>query len=148
ALVGLAVPLYLAVVPVANDLPSQTPHLFWLLLGLTLLYAGGVALVWLAPSAKSRRWLVMELAVILLSGAVLRALVFSSPPAVSPDAHRNAWAPYLLMHGFSPYTHTPIDPSLVTLRDSAIWPNLRFRNAPTIYPPGAQALFLLAYFIA
>src|SRR5262249_9613090 len=27
-------------------------------------------------------------------------------------------------------------------------PNLRFRNAPTIYPPGAQALFLLAYFIA
>ncbi len=148
ALVGLAVPLYLAVIPVANDLPSQTPQLFWLLLGQTLLYAGGVALVWLAPPAKSRRWLLVELAVILLGGVVLHALVFPSPPALSPDAYRYAWDPYLLMHGFSPYTHTPVDPALVTLRDGAIWPNLRFRNAPTIYPPGAQGLFLLAYFMA
>ena len=148
ALVGLAVPLYLAMIPVANDLPSQTPHLFWLLLGQTLLYAGGVALIWLAPAARSRRWPLVELAVILLGGVVLRALVFPSPPTLSPDAYRYAWDPYLLTHGFSPYTHTPVDSALVALRDSAIWPNLRFRNAPTIYPPGAQALFLLAYFIA
>jgi hypothetical protein len=148
ALVGLAVPLYLTVTPVTSDLPAQTPHLFWLLLGQTLLYAGGVALVWLAPPATSRRWLLVELTLILLGGIVLRALVFPALPALSPDAYRYAWDPYLLTHGYSPYTHTPVDPALVTLRDNAIWPNLRFRNAPTIYPPGAQALFLFAYFIA
>jgi hypothetical protein len=133
---------------VAQSLPSTVTRLFWLLLGQTLLYVAGVALVWRSRPVLDRRWRLVELAAILVIGLVLRAILIGSPPALSPDAYRYAWDPYLIAHGFSPYTHTPVDPVLTGLRDGAIWPNLRFRDAPTIYPPGAQGLFLLAYMIA
>jgi hypothetical protein len=148
ALGGLAIPLYAWVVPAARALQTTAIPLFWLLLGQTLLYLAGVALVWLTGPASRRRWHIAELAAILVVGIALRAIVFAAPPALSPDAYRYAWDPHLVVHGFSPYTHTPLDPALAGLRDGAIWPNLRFRDAPTIYPPGAQGLFLLAYAVA
>jgi hypothetical protein len=118
------------------------------LLVLTITYA---AACWLvvssAPQQGTRaRWL--ELGLILLAGMVFRALFLATPPGLSHDAYRYAWDPYLLAHGISPYLHAPDDPSLAHLRDTAIFPHLNWITAPTIYPPGAQAFFLLVSLIA
>ncbi|HZC07180.1 MAG TPA: hypothetical protein VE338_16215 [Ktedonobacterales bacterium] len=137
------IPLYVWLVPAARA-GVEAPGFGWLLGSVTALYLAACALILrMRPVDGAWRW--AELALILLIGLALRALVFGSPPTLSPDAYRYAWDPHLIVHGFSPYTHTPLDPALTALRDHNIWPNLRFRNAPTIYPPAAQALFLLAY---
>lgn len=157
ALGALAIPLYAQSVPLANALSQQGGAFFRLLAELTALYVLACALVWRPWRAASaaadagdnaRGWRWAELAIILAVGVALRGALFGAPPALSPDAYRYAWDPYLIVHGISPYLHTPLDPALIHLRDHAIWPNLRYRNSPTIYPPAAQGLFLLAYAIA
>lgn len=146
ALGGALLPLTVAFVPAARA-GADAPAFGWLLSGMTALYLIACALILRTrPARGGWRW--VELGAILLIGLALRAVVFGSPPLLSPDAWRYAWDPHLIVHGFSPYTHTPLDPALTALRDHAIWPNIRFRNAPTIYPPAAQGMFLLAYAVA
>lgn len=140
------IPLYVAFLPVARA-GATSAGFGWLLSGTTALYVVSCALI-LRTRPAYGGWGWVELSVILLIGLALRAVVFGSPPLLSPDAWRYAWDPHLIVHGFSPYTHTPLDPALTALRDHAIWPNIRFRNAPTIYPPAAQGMFLLAYVVA
>lgn len=138
--------LYAQFVPAAIS-GARAPAFGALLTDVTVVYLAASALILRTqPAHGGWRW--AELAVIVVIGLALRAIVFGAAPALSPDAYRYAWDPHLIVHGFSPYTHTPVDPALVGLRDHAIWPNLRFRQAPTIYPPAAQALFLLAYAVA
>jgi hypothetical protein len=95
---------------------------------------------------RGGRW--AELGLILGLGVVFRLLYWQTPPLLSHDAFRYAWDPYLLAHGISPYLHAPLDPALAPLRDHAIFPNLNWPSSPTIYPPGAQAFFLLVYLVA
>ncbi|HEY7983947.1 MAG TPA: glycosyltransferase 87 family protein, partial [Ktedonobacterales bacterium] len=133
------------VVPASAALNSDPARFGWPLAALTALYVAAAALVWWTRPASGWRW--AELALIALVGLLLRAVVFGAPPGLSHDAYRYAWDPQLIAHGFSPYAHTPQDPALAFLRDARITPNLRFRDAPTIYPPGAQGLFLITYFL-
>ncbi|MGH2503118.1 MAG: hypothetical protein ACRDID_11440, partial [Ktedonobacterales bacterium] len=140
------IPLYVAFLPTARA-DASSPAFGWLLSGMTALYLAACALILRTRPARGG-WGWAELGVILLIGLALRAAVFGAPPLLSPDAWRYAWDPHLITHGFSPYTHTPLDPAVAGLRDHAIWPNIRFRNAPTIYPPAAQGMFLLAYAVA
>ncbi|HEY7849133.1 MAG TPA: hypothetical protein VIC27_03655, partial [Ktedonobacterales bacterium] len=130
--VGAAlIPLYVWFMPAASA-SLRAPAFGWLLTGVTALYLAACALILRSrPAGGAWRW--AELALIVLVGLALRVVVFGSPPLLSPDAWRYAWDPQLIVHGFSPYTHTPLDPALAALRDHNIWPNLRFRNAPTIY---------------
>jgi hypothetical protein len=51
------------------------------------------------------------------------------------------------LHGYSPYVYSPNDPHLMYLRDF-VYDNSRYRNVPALYPPGAQAIYLLSYLIA
>ena len=47
-------------------------------------------------------------------------------------------------HGINPYRYVPGDLRLVPLRDGAIYPHINRANyAKTVYPPGAQIVFLL-----
>lgn len=142
----LALPLYVQVNRVSSAFLGRPQTLLWPLLGLTTLYIAGCLVVTLGACA-SRRISLVELGALLLAGVVFRAVVFGTPPLLSHDAYRYAWDPYLIAHGVSPYLHAPNDPSLASLRDGAIWPNLNWRNAPTIYPPGAQAFFFLVYLV-
>jgi len=41
-----------------------------------------------------------------------------------------------------------VDKALLPLRDNLLLPNSGFHDVPTIYPPGAQAIFVLSYLIA
>ncbi len=143
----LALPCYLGILQVAATFRLQPETLFWPLLGATLLY---VAACWLVlrsfpASSAAARWI--ELGLILGLGLAARAVFWGTPPLMSPDPYRYVWDAHLLAHGISPYTTTPFDNALQSLRDQAIWPNVRYRHDPTIYPPGAQLLFLLIYLI-
>ena len=115
------------------------------LLVVTIPYILACWYVWrTAPLVRERdRWI--ELAVILGIGVVLRMIFWPLPPTISQDAYRYVWDAHQVAHGVSPYAHTPIDPAVAWLRDRAIWPNLNWRDSPTIYPPGAQMFYLLIY---
>jgi hypothetical protein len=89
-----------------------------------------------------------ELPFILVGGAAFRLVFWRMPPMFSHDAYRYAWDAHLVAHGVSPWAHPLSDPALAPLRDGAIWPNVNWRNAPTIYPPGAQLIFQLAHLVA
>ena len=143
----LALPLYLAILQDAGTFLPQPETFFWPLLGVTALYAAACWLVMRSfPAASpSRRWI--ELGLILGLGLAARAVFFGAPPTLSHDSYRYVWDAHLLLHGISPYTHTPFDPIVQSLQDQSIWPNLRYRHDPTIYPPGAELLFVLIYLI-
>src|SRR5436305_5689153 len=70
------------------------------------------------------------------------------PPGLSHDSWRYLWDARVTLHGFSPYVYAPGDKALASLQNTILYTNSRFRNAPTIYPPGAQAVFLLSYLLA
>ena len=69
------------------------------------------------------------------------------PPNLSHDSWRYLWDARVTLRGYSPYVYLPWDKIFLSLRDF-IYENSRYRNVPTLYPPGAQAVFLLSYLLA
>jgi hypothetical protein len=95
--------------------------------------------VWLASRAGGSRNI---LALILIVAAAMRLAALLSPPYLSDDIHRYIWDGRVLGAGINPYRYIPTDPHLESLRDATIFPEInRSTYAPTIYPPGAQAVF-------
>jgi Glycosyltransferase family 87 len=110
-------------------------------------YFAACALV-LATKPVPGRWHWVEVSMILLGALVLRAMLLPLPPGLSRDAWRYLWDARVTLHGFSPYVYAPWDKALLPLRDNLLLPNSRFRDVPTLYPPGAQAIFVLSYLLA
>ncbi len=102
----------------------------------------------LATKPVPGRWHRIEVGVILLGALLLRAMLLPLPPGLSHDSWRYLWDARITLHGFSPYVYAPVDKVLQPLLDNVLFPNSRFRTAPTIYPPGAQAIFLVSYELA
>jgi hypothetical protein len=72
-------------------------------------------------------------------------VVLFAPPYLSTDIYRYVWDGRVLAAGVNPYRYIPTAPQLADLRDPDIFPNINRSNyAPTIYPPGAQAIFVAA----
>jgi hypothetical protein len=134
-------------VPLGGGRPA--PYLLVLLL-LALLAPYGAAcwLVLAAPAPRTAGWRRAECAVILGGALLFRAIVLPLPPLLSPDAYRYVWDARLTAHGLSPYLHGPSWSGFSGLRDAAIYPSVPWKNVPTIYPPGAQLLYSLAYLVA
>jgi alpha-1,6-mannosyltransferase len=94
-----------------------------------------------AHRPQGRRTMVL----ILGTAALLRVVALSAPVFLSDDVNRYIWDGRVQAAGINPYRYIPTDPELASLRDNVIFPNINRNNyAPTIYPPGAQMLFLLA----
>ncbi|MGZ3678261.1 MAG: glycosyltransferase 87 family protein [Ktedonobacterales bacterium] len=151
ALLGLgiaALPLYWLVLRRAPTISAMPFGYFWPELGLTVIAVLAAWLVLTTTSASTRRARALELAVILALGGTFRLLAFPSLPTLSHDAYRYVWDAHLVAHGVSPYVHPVNDPSIASLRDTAIWPRVNWRDAVTIYPPGAQLLFLAVHAVA
>ncbi len=127
---------------------TQDIYTFRPFLGLWIIsflpYFAACALVLATRSAGRWRW--VELSIILAGAFILRALLLPLPPGFSRDSWRYLWDARVTLHGFSPYVYTP--GSLKSLVDNVLFPRMRFRFSPTIYPPGAQAVFLLSYLLA
>jgi hypothetical protein len=101
-----------------------------------VVYAVAVRLVW---DRRSSRRAVYGIAVIAV---LIRVPVVVSPPYLSVDVYRYLWDGRIEAAGFNPYRYAPNDPRLERLRDNAVFPQIGSKDAPTIYPPVAEAIFL------
>jgi hypothetical protein len=128
-----------------NSTASTAPFVrVWLLAFLP--YAAASALL-LCTRPATGRWRWGEVALILAGGLIMRALLLDLVPNLSHDSWRYVWDARAFLHGYSPYVTLPEAKELEPLRDF-IYANSRFRNAPSIYPPGAQYVYLLSYILA
>jgi hypothetical protein len=97
--------------------------------------------VWVALNMPASRW---TFAIILAVAAACRVVCLWFPPFLSTDIFRYVWDGKVQAAGINPYRYIPADAHLAFLRDLDIYPNInRKEYAHTIYPPGAQMLFLL-----
>jgi alpha-1,6-mannosyltransferase len=86
-----------------------------------------------------------SLVLILATAVLLRLGALAAPVYLSDDIYRYIWDGRVQAAGINPYRYIPTDTNLAPLRDEAIFPNINRNNyAPTIYPPAAQMLFLVA----
>ena len=118
-------------------------HLFVLAaLAQGAVYAVAVALLARGSGARP------GVAFVLVVAALLRLGPLFAPVALSTDIYRYVWDGRVAAAGINPYRYIPTDPHLAWLRDPVIFPRInRSDYAPTIYPPVAQMLFLLAHFL-
>jgi alpha-1,6-mannosyltransferase len=76
-------------------------------------------------------------------GALFRATLLLRAPDLSEDLYRYAWDGHVAAAGVSAYAYAPDDPALASLRNDD-WARSAHRDARTVYPPAAQAIFLAA----
>lgn len=102
-----------------------------------MLYLGSIALIERCPTDK---WTLRTIFAI----ALLASLICVFHPAfLSTDVYRYVWDGKVQAAGINPFRYIPADGHLSFLRDSSIYPHINRRDyAHTIYPPGAQAIFL------
>lgn len=152
ALTGLALTSiagYAAFHPLAPAaLVGQTAPITLLTTALWVPYALACWLLLACPAPLARGWRRLEWAVLAGAALIFRALLLPIPPLLSRDAYRYLWDANLTAHGLSPYLHGPAWPGYDALRDPRFYTRIPWSNVPTIYPPGAQFLYRLAYAIA
>lgn len=136
--------LLISAVPQRDDLIAPFLHV-WMISFLP--YFAACAFV-LATKPLAGHWRWIELGIILLGAFLLRVMLLPLPPGLSHDSWRYLWDARVTLHGFSPYVYAPGNKALSALQNSILYTNSRFRNVPTIYPPGAQAIFLVSYLLA
>jgi hypothetical protein len=143
-LVSLGFMLFLRITAPPIDTPVASWLILWVLSFLPYLAA---SVLILATRPLEGRWRSIELGIILLGALVLRLVLLPLPPNLSHDSWRYLWDARITLHGYSPYVYAPNSAELVHLRNF-IYDNSRYRNVPTLYPPAAQAVYLLSYLIA
>ncbi len=102
----------------------------------------------LATKPLVGKWRWIELGIIVLGAFILRVMLLPLQPGLSHDSWRYLWDARVTLNGYSPYVYPPGDKILAPLQHTILYTNSRFRNVPTIYPPGAQAVYLLSYLLA
>jgi Glycosyltransferase family 87 len=146
SLLSLSVIIYVLLihaVPESDDRITPFLHV-WMISFLP--YFAACAFV-LATKPLDGKWRWVELGIIVLGAFILRVMLLPLPPGLSHDSWRYLWDARVTLHGFSPYVYAPGDKALASLQNTILYTNSRFRNVPTIYPPGAQAVYLLSYLL-
>src|SRR5712691_2184144 len=96
--------------------------------------------VWLILRCRFGR---AALVLIFAVAVIARAIALPAPPTLSTDIARYVWDGRVQAAGINPYRYVPADERLAALRDDAIYPNInRADDAPTVYPPVAEMIFL------
>jgi hypothetical protein len=114
-----------------------------------VLYLFGCYAILRRPRYGSTAATVLILSLVLLFAALFRERLVTQPPYLSSDVHRYVWDGRVQAAGVNPYRYLPSAPELNHLRDEEIYPGINRRDyAQTIYPPVAQAIFLLSYLIS
>jgi alpha-1,6-mannosyltransferase len=123
-------------------------HHFVIGFGLVAMYQalGYLVAVWVILNRPVNRW---TLLIVIVCAIGCRLVCLFSPPFLSTDIFRYVWDGQVQSAGINPYRYIPADSHLAFLRDLNIYPHINRRDyAHTIYPPGAQMLFLLITRIA
>jgi alpha-1,6-mannosyltransferase len=118
-------------------------HHFVIGFGLVAMYQALLYLVavWVVLNRPVNGW---TFVIILVCAAACRLVCLFGPPFLSSDIFRYVWDGRVQAAGINPFRYIPADPHLAFLRDTDIYPHINRRSyAHTIYPPGAQILFLL-----
>ncbi len=112
-----------------------------LMFRLTLLPAG-------LPHGAGRKGIISAVVSDVRSQAVTyeRSLIFDD------DIWRYIWDGHIWAHGINPYRYAPADAALDRLAEGDLWSdvrdNINHPEIPTIYPPLAEAIFRLSYWMA
>jgi alpha-1,6-mannosyltransferase len=84
---------------------------------------------------------------IIITGVIFRITLIPAVPTTSPDVFRYIWEGEIAAHGINPY-QVPPDAPLLNQYHSDLWSKVGFKNMTSIYPPFAQAAFLIGYIIS
>ncbi|MBI2952097.1 DUF2029 domain-containing protein [bacterium] len=126
-----------------GDLRRRVPGFLLLHLAAFLVYlAVALPLSKGAPRSGAR-----GMAWIVAFGLLFRVTLWCSPAVLSDDLYRYLWDGRVQAHGVNPYRYPPGAPELTALRDD-LHPRINHPEIPTIYPPLAQAVFLLIALIS
>ena len=124
----------------AGDLRPQT-HLLW---GLAFpAFACYATACWRTVRASESG----SLRQILFFAILFRVTFLAATPNLSDDIYRYVWDGRVQLAGINPYQHPPESPSLMALRDDAVYPDINHKQIRTIYPPVAQLFFAAVSFI-
>jgi hypothetical protein len=83
--------------------------------------------------------------IVVVFAALFRLAILFEPPRLSDDIYRYVWDGRVQAAGINPYRYVPAAPALSHLRDAGVYEHVNRRDfAPTIYPPLAQMIFLIA----
>jgi hypothetical protein len=103
------------------------------------IYSCAALVAWRARESRATLLLVVTFA------ALFRLALLFEPPRLSDDLYRYVWDGRVQAAGINPYRHVPAAPALARLRDAGVYEHVNRRDfAPTIYPPLAQMIFLVA----
>jgi hypothetical protein len=129
--------LYLHALSIEGAGTSKITWFIRLALTQGLIYLVACVIVWRARPSRSTLLLVVVFA------ALFRLSILFAPPLLSDDVYRYVWDGRVQAAGINPFRHIPADEKLQALRDNAIYPKINRRDyAPTMYPPGAEFVFL------
>jgi alpha-1,6-mannosyltransferase len=79
---------------------------------------------------------------ILFFALLFRLFLVPANSVLSSDIYRYFWDGRVQVAGkMNPYLYPPVDEQLAFLRDGEIYPYINRKDAPTLYPAGAQILF-------
>jgi len=82
---------------------------------------------------------------VVLAALLFRATLFITSPTLSEDIYRYVWDGRVQSSGINPYRFQPNAEQLNHLRDEGVFSRVNHREVSTIYPPLAQAVFLVCY---
>ena len=97
---------------------------------------------WIAQSNSGTR-----LATIIGFGILFRLTLVAHDPVASDDIYRYLWDGKVSVHGINPFALAPNDARLGFLHTEDLPSKVNFPHMRTIYPPLAQALFLLSHIL-
>ncbi|WP_421671781.1 glycosyltransferase 87 family protein [Saccharopolyspora spinosa] len=158
ALLAALVAVVVATVHIGGDLGHPGALLYW--------YAAAWVLFAAAAWAVRRVTVRIAVPLILAGGLALCAAGLSAPPRTSDDFYRYAWDGRVQAAGISPYLYPPDAPQLARLRDPWLFPastgcqgwdlhpgagvctHINRPSVHTIYPPVAEAWFLLVHSVS
>jgi hypothetical protein len=84
-----------------------------------------------------------ELLWIIVTAVGMRLSFLPSPPIFSDDIYRYLWDGHVAWAGINPYLYAPASTALDGLKEVWFWSKINHPDVPTVYPPGAQFLFLV-----
>jgi len=123
-----------------QDLRQHTAEFEAAFFAAFVLYAG-VTILALRLRTFSSRALLASFAL----ATVIQALLIFTPPTLSDDMYRYVWDGRVQAQGISPYRYPPAAPELAALRDAPVWRFINRKDAVTVYPPGAELAYALAW---
>lgn len=86
--------------------------------------------------------------IIIFIGILTRSVLLVTNPATSDDHYRYLWEGKILINGYNPYEFSPQDSALAHLYSTTLPEKVTFKKYTSIYPPGAQFVFMMGYLIS